>query len=458
MAILGAALNSGFLIAGGLTINVGGPGGALVAFALSILMVYAVITSLMEVAALMPADVPYYMYGAKILGRAVGAALAWNFWLSWIAAVAYEVIASGIIIQFWLPHVHSSVWCLLALVMCACIVAFDAKYYSAAETGFTMLKLCAIIAAIVAGAAVAAGAVGGHRYGFENWQTQDGPFFGGIGGIICASVLANFATQGAEVAAAMATKSRNPKTRRYIPWVVCGVLAALFITSIFVTGLILPQNSILASGDVAEAADASVFTVIFQKAGLKPATHIMNVVILLSVLFDCCTCLYISSTVLQDLAARSLAPSFLCSTRGQAISAPSLIVCCALALVMWGLSYIHDGTALMIIAGAIGVAGFITWGSIAIMHCIVRWSKAFREMRQEQKASSDGTAYLAMAFPLSPAYCLLYELTVVIGLIYIAFWANFDVGIFLFATVQFCIFAMLLVVAAICQRYGLCLC
>ncbi|KAJ1964039.1 hypothetical protein GGI12_001678 [Dipsacomyces acuminosporus] len=409
LAILGGVLNSGFFISGGLSIKISGPAGALIAFALSIALVLCVITSLLEVGSSMPADVPYYMYASKMLGKPAGAALAWMFWLAWISGVAYVVVASGLIVQFWLPQVHSSVWCLCTLVACAAIVFFNAKYYSAAETGFTIFKLCGVLAAVVLGAAIAAGTIGGHKHGFENWKANGGPVSGGIMGIVGALIFSNFSVLGAEAAASMAIRSSDPRTKRCVPAVVCGVLAALYITSIFVTGLILPQRSSIWN-HTTESADSSSLTHIFQMAGLRPAAHIMNVVLLLTILFDCCSCLYISSVVLQDLASRSLAPRFLRSADPSRASVPSLSVCCACALVMWAMSYIKTNNALAIYVGTVSTSGLLNWAAIAVMQFKLRWSKP-------PKHSQAATAYQAIGFPLGPVYCLLYVAAFVVGIV-----------------------------------------
>ncbi|KAJ2903767.1 hypothetical protein GGI21_004390, partial [Coemansia aciculifera] len=176
LSVLGGALNSGFLIAGGFTIFCAGPGGALVAFALTLVALYMVMTSLMELRSVIPDNVPYYMFAAHVLGQAVGAATAWTFWFMWISIVAYEIVAVGHIVQFWIPHVHTAVWCPLLFLCCVAVVVINTKYYTAAEHGFTMLKLCGVVVALIVGALVASGKIGGHKYGTENWHRGDAPF------------------------------------------------------------------------------------------------------------------------------------------------------------------------------------------------------------------------------------------------------------------------------------------
>ncbi|KAJ2885044.1 hypothetical protein H4R27_001645, partial [Coemansia aciculifera] len=426
LSVLGGALSSGFLIAGGFTIFCAGPGGALVAFALSVLALYAVMTSLMELRCVVPDNVPYYLFSAHVLGQTVGAASAWNYWLMWISIIAYEVAAIGHIVHFWVPHVHSAVWCLPMFLCCFAIVVINTKYYTVAEHSFTMLKLCGILVALICGALIASGKIGDHKYGLENWHQGDAPFVGGVLGVTCAAVYSCFSIVGAEAAATMALRTCTPRGRHLVPAFVCGGLATLFLTSIFITGLVVPYNSSWFQSDDSggESAASSTFTFIFEQARLRAGADVVNAVLLVTALFDCCAALYVSSALLQDLAMRSLAPRFLKQPlghgQGREFSVYCLAVCSVVALTFWGLSYIGTKYSLSIIAGAIGVSGFIMWGLISVMHCKIRWTKKFRDVAK----SVDGM-YRAWLFPVGPIFCLVYVISALGGVIWVAVWLGF---------------------------------
>ncbi|KAJ2346280.1 hypothetical protein GGH92_003680 [Coemansia sp. RSA 2673] len=379
LSVLGGALSSGFLIAGGFTIFCAGPGGALVAFALTMLALYAVMTSLMELRCVIPDNVPYYLFSAHVLGQTVGAASAWNYWLMWISIITYEVAAFGHILHFWVPHVHPAVWCLPMFLCCFAIVIINTKYYTVAEHSFTMLKLCGILVALICGSLIAAGKLGDHKYGLENWHQGDAPFVGGALGVACAAVYSGFSIVGAEAAATMALRTCTPRGRRLVPAFVCGGLAIFFMTSIFITGLVVSYNSSWFQSDdnAGESAASSTFTFIFEQARLRAGADVVNAVLLVTALFDCCAALYVSSALLQDLAMRSLAPRFLRKPlgqrEGQEFSVYCLIVGSVVALTLWGLSNIGTKYSLSIIAGAIGVSGYIMWGLVAIMHSTVQY-------------------------------------------------------------------------------------
>ncbi|KAJ2009171.1 hypothetical protein GGI04_000684 [Coemansia thaxteri] len=446
LTTLGGGVGSGFLLAGGFTIFSAGPGGALVAFGISVAMLFAVMTSLIEVREAMGEAGPYYMLVVRVLGAAVGAAIAWNFWLLWVSIAAYEVVAVGYIVRFWAPHVHPAVWGPVALVCCAGVAAGNSRWYARAEHAFSVLRLGAVLALVVVGALVASGRVGGHAYGTENWRHGEAPFVGGVVGIIAATVYSNFSVVGVEAAAAMAVKSR--KATRVVPVAVCGTLAVVFLSSVLVVGLVVPYDSgWFRTGEVGDSAASSVFTFITEQARMYAAAHVVNVLLLASALFDCCASLYVAAALLGDLATRALAPQWV---RGH--PARSLAACTALALAGWGLGCINPEYALAILAGAIGVGGSITWCTIAYMHCSLRWSRRLKEKR------SSAVHYRAPLFPLGPLLCLAYLPATLTTLVVLAVWAGFSAQLFLFATAQLFVFLILVAAAAIAQRFGFCCC
>ncbi|KAJ2535094.1 hypothetical protein IWW43_001899 [Coemansia sp. RSA 1935] len=453
LVTVGGSINSSFLIAGGITIMFGGPGGALISYILSIIVLYTVMTSLMEVGSRMPASVPYYMYGTRVLGQTVGVALAWSYWLVWIALLVYEMVAGGFIIQFWLPSVDRAVWCLLLFLSCVTIVIVDSRLYSPIESTLTLFTIAALVAGIIVGSLTAAGKLGDHKRGFETWQTDDGPVLNGIVGVIGASIFANFSVQGAEAGAIMALKSPSRYSRRMTPIVICSVLAVLLLPSIFVTGLILSYSDPWFDKDTFDSADGSSLTYVFEAAKIMPAAHVINTILLISAILDCCVSLYIATTIIQDLADHKLAPSILQSPkdRDHALSPYSLGLCCMVGLGVWALTYIRETGGFVLLGGVIGISGVIMWSSVSIMHFVVRWSKRFRHKGDENE-------YRSWLFPVGPLVCLVFELGVLTGLFYILAWVGFDINIFLFETLGLFIFIALIIIAAVAQHFGYCQC
>ncbi|KAJ1786055.1 hypothetical protein LPJ62_003952 [Coemansia sp. RSA 2167] len=174
------------------------------------------------------------------------------------------------------------------------------------------------------------------------------------------------------------------------PIVICSVLAVLLLPSIFVTGLILSYSDPWFDKDTFDSADGSSLTYVFEAAKIMPAAHVINTILLISAILDCCVSLYIATTIIQDLADHKLAPSILQSPkdRDHALSPYSLGLCCMVGLGVWALTYIRETGGFVLLGGVIGISGVIMWSSVSIMHFVVRWSKRFRHKGDENEYRS----------------------------------------------------------------------
>lgn len=110
MIAIGGTIGTGLFLASGATINEAGPGGALIAYILSGMMVFFLMTSLGEMATLLPISGSFSTYASKFVDPAFGFAQGWNYWYYSAMIVALELSAAGLIMKFWLPQVPSIIW------------------------------------------------------------------------------------------------------------------------------------------------------------------------------------------------------------------------------------------------------------------------------------------------------------------------------------------------------------
>ncbi|CAF4861828.1 unnamed protein product [Rotaria sp. Silwood2] len=73
-------------------------------------------------------------------------------------------------------------------------------------------------------------------------------------------------------------------------------------------GLVIPYNDPSLAHSDAKNVAVSPFTLVFVKSGIKPAVHIMNVVILTTILSAGNSSLYICTRILYALANEGKAP------------------------------------------------------------------------------------------------------------------------------------------------------
>ncbi len=131
------------------------------------------------------------------MDEAFGFALAYNYYFSWVTTIAGELVAAGIIVQFWLPNFPSIIWSILGMLIMFLLNAFTVKGYGEAEYWFAMIKVVTVLIFLLVGVLVDVGAIGKPKktYGFENWKLEGAPFVNGIAGVITTSIISGFAFQ-----------------------------------------------------------------------------------------------------------------------------------------------------------------------------------------------------------------------------------------------------------------------
>ena len=128
-------------------------------------------------------------------------------------------------------------------------------------------------------------------------------FLNGFHGFCSVFVTAAFAYTGTELTGLAAAETANP--RKEIPRAsnqVVWRIAIFYIVNLFLVGLIVPENSVLYSGEGSESRH-SPFVIAIQLAGIKALPSIFNAVILISVMSVANSCTFGSTRTIQALAA-----------------------------------------------------------------------------------------------------------------------------------------------------------
>lgn len=263
-----------------------------------------------------------------------------------------------------------------------------------------------IIVFILLGILVDTAVLGGHYYGVETFN------YGGIQGlgILSTFLTAGFSFQGTELIGVAAGESENP--RKNVPKAIKQVfwrIILFYIISIFIIGLIVPYDDpLLLRGDVSDIS-VSPFTLVFIKAGIAPAAHIMNAVILTTVLSAGNSGLYASSRTLLDLANEGKAPKIF-----RRITKNGIPIYCVLATAVIGMlafltSLFGNGVVYNWLLNISGVAGFIAWLGIAAAHY------RFRRAYILQGYKVEDLPFKARLFPLGPVFAFAICCFILVG-------------------------------------------
>ncbi|PEJ56326.1 gamma-aminobutyrate permease [Bacillus sp. AFS002410] len=416
MIAMGGTIGTGLFLASGATISQAGPGGALAAYMIAGIMVYFLMTSLAEMATLIPISGSFSTYTARFVDPALGFAVGWNYWYNNAIILALELSASALIMKYWFPHAPGIIWSAIFLFLIFGLNVLSVKGYGESEFWFSTIKVATIIIFIVVGLLMIFGIMSGHTGGFDNFTKGEAPFKGGFLSIFSVFMVVGFAFQGTEMVGVTAGESENPQ--KNIPKAIKQIfwrILLFYVLAIFVIGCLISYNDPnLLGGDV-DAIAISPFTLVFKHAGLAFAAAAMNTVILTSVLSAGNSSLYVGSRVLWVLAEEGRAPKFLRKVNKGGVPVTALIATTLIGMLCFLTSLFGDGTVYSWLLNAAGLAGYISWLGISITH--YRFRKAYIAQGRKLK----DLPYLAKWFPLGPILATVLCLVAMLGTNYEAF-------------------------------------
>ncbi len=415
MIAIGGAIGTGLFFASGSAVSTAGPGGAIVSYVIMGILVYFLMTSLGEMATLLPVSGSFETYATRFVDPALGFTLGWNYWFCWALCVAAELVAGSLIVKFWFPNTNTTLWSMLFLAIIFTLNILSARAYAEGEYWFASIKVITIIIFLAVGVLMIFGILGGNSPGFSNWVLQDGsgkkgPFVGGILSIVNVFLVAGFSFSGTEIVGLAAGESENPEEN--VPKAIKTVfwrILLFYIGAIIVIGFLVPftDPNLLKSG--ADNVAYSPFTMVFQRSGLAIAASFMNAVILTSVLSCGNSGLYVASRMLYSMAKEGKAPKFLSKVNKRGVPMNALYLTTIVACSAFFASLIGDGKIYYILYNASGITAFFAWLGIGICH--YRFRKAY--IAQGRKL--ENLKYRAKWYPLGPIMAIVFCTIVIFG-------------------------------------------
>lgn len=409
MIALGGVIGSGLFLSSGYTISQAGPLGAIIAYLVGALVVYLVMTCLGELAIAYPVSGAFHIYASRSINPATGFTTAWLYWLCWVVALGSEFTAAGILMQRWFPDVQVWIWCLVFAGILFALNAISARVFGETEFWFSIIKVVAIIALIVLGAAAVFGftPLSSEHPGavlFSNFSTPDGLFPAGATGVLVTSLAVFYAFSGSELIGVAAGETKDPA--KNIPKALRSTvlrLLILFVGSIAVIAAILPYDQ--------AGLTTSPFVDVFQYVGVPYAADIMNFVIITALLSAGNSGLFSCARMLFSLAEEGHAPRAFMRLTRRGIPIIALSVSMLIGLVSLLSSVIAAETVYLALVSVAGFAVVAVWMSIV--------ASQFFHRRAFVRAGGDITtlAYRTPWYPFVPilAFVLLAASVVAIA-------------------------------------------
>ncbi|OTA19154.1 hypothetical protein BTJ68_15232 [Hortaea werneckii EXF-2000] len=383
MIAIGGAIGSGLFIGSGPSFVDGGPAAVIIGFLAIGVMIYLMMQALAELAVMYPINGAFTMYICRFVDPSFGFACAWEYAISWLTVLPFEISAACNIIHYWpgSQGINNAAWITPLLVALIAIQYFGVRGYGEVEFVLSIIKITACIGFSILGIIINTGGVPtddrgyiGNKY-FKQPYTDLG-FQNGFHGFCSVFVNAAFAYTGTELTGLAAAEAANPakeipKASKQVVW----RILIFYVVNLTLVGLDVPAKASILTGDGPESR-FSPFVIAIKLAGIEALPSIFNAVILLAVMSVANSCMFGSTRTIQALAANGMAPNILAyvDRKGR----PTAVI--ILQLLFGLLAYINladnGGTIFNWLLALSGITVLFVFGSIAIAHIRFRMAWA----------------------------------------------------------------------------------
>ncbi|GAB3942943.1 amino acid permease [Corynebacterium tapiri] len=361
---LGSAIGTGLFYGSAEAIQAAGPS-VLLVYLLGGAVVYFMLRALGEMAVRNPITGSFAEYARAHLGGWAGYITGWMFAFEMIIVCLADLTAVGIYMKFWFPDVSQWIWVAATLLIVGAANLASVKVFGELEFGFTIIKVGAVVAMIIGGAAVLAfGLSGAHETGPHNLVAHGGFFPNGIGGMISAFILVLFAFGGTEIIGVAGVEAENPE--KSVPRAINTVpfrILLFYVLAILIILMINPWNTI--------TGEESPFVQIFDALGVTWAAALLNVVVITAALSAINADLFGAGRVLTGLARENLAPAIMAKTR-RGVPVMTTVILLAVLVIGVVLNAFLPEKVFTIVASLATFATVYVWLMILLAHLASR--------------------------------------------------------------------------------------
>lgn len=316
MISMGGIIGAGLFVGSSVAFLSAGRG-AWLSYLIAGVLIMLVMRMLAEMSSALPALRSFTDFARAGLGDAAAFISGWLYWYFWIVVLPVEAIAGAVLLQSWIAL---PVWALGLLLMAAMtsVNLLSTRSYGEFEFWFASIKVAAIAAFILLGAAYL---IGLYRVpGAAYLPRAHGPLLThGIVPVLGSVTTAFFSMTGAEITTIAAVESRE--SGRALATLTGSVILRIlmfYVGSLLLIALIVPV-SLVRSGQ-------SPFTLMLTLLRVPAASVVMSLIILTAVLSCLNSAFYVTSRVLFGLAASGDAPGWLVKLNRRRVPARSVLI------------------------------------------------------------------------------------------------------------------------------------
>ncbi|OJJ97437.1 hypothetical protein ASPACDRAFT_45526 [Aspergillus aculeatus ATCC 16872] len=359
---VGGAIGTSLFVQMGAVLPKGGPAGLLLGFAAYGTIILAVNQCFAEMVCYLPIPSPFVQLAGHWVDDALGFAMGWNFFLTMALGIPYEIVAINVLLTYWTDRIPVAAVVVIVMVIYGYSIPvylrasvhygsvlniLTVRYFGVAEFYISICKIILMIGLICYTFVTMVGGNPHHdAYGFRYWN-DPGAFVsyltagntGRFCGVLACMIQASFTMVGPEYISMTAAEAERPRTvmhRAFTSFV--WRLMVFFIAGALCMGIVLPYNDPTLAATIAGTRKgsgtgaASPYVISMNNLSIPILPHIVNLLILTSVLSAGNNLVYSASRTLHGLALTRKAPAILarCTNRGLPIYAIVLTMafCC----------------------------------------------------------------------------------------------------------------------------------
>ncbi|BCW52001.1 amino acid permease [Arthrobacter sp. StoSoilB13] len=390
---LGSAIGTGLFYGSASAIQKAGPA-VLLAYIIGGAAVFMVMRALGEMAVRHPVSGSFGQYASKYLGPFAGFVTGWTYVFEMAIVAIADVTAFSIYMGFWFPQVDRWIWVLAIILFLGAMNLLSVKVFGELEFWFSLIKVVAIIAMIVGGAAIVVfgfqtGDGDGVAPGLGNLVHHGGLFPNGFEGLLAAFAVVMFAFGGIETIGITAGEAADPK--KVIPQAVNTVPVRVLLFYVLTLGVLMsifPWNEIGSSG--------SPFVQIFDGLGIPAAPHILNAVVITAALSAINSDIFGAGRILFGLAQQGHAPKSFGKISRHGVPWMTVVMMGGILLVGVVLNAVIPEDVFVLIASIATFATVWVWVMILASHVAMK-----REIKRKGLPASE------FGSPLWPAASIL---------------------------------------------------
>lgn len=371
MMAFGGSIGVGFFIGTGETISSAGPIGAIIAYLVGAIILYAVILSLGEIGCYFPSSGSYGDYAHRFISPFAGYYVYISYWVNCVLGNAIQYMGIGFLIQTWLPESPLYIWIILSCAVVFFINYWQVKVFAEIEYYLSFIKIIAIVLFLIFGIyKIIQGLYfyhfswSGFGFVFSNFY-EHGVFPNGLLALFSAIVFISYAFAGTEVIGVALGETKDPK--KALPK---GIKAILWRMIIFFGGAVFIISTFLPYND-ANIKD-NPFAGVLEIWHIPYAPDIIKVIIIIAILSSSNTGIYGSARMLWGLSEKGYMPKSWGKINSKGVPINSLIISTIISLIGLVSIWINPKdvfNALVIIAG---LSMMFVWMSVSISQYIFR--------------------------------------------------------------------------------------